>query len=91
MSRPVLPPVTPPQLRPNGEDVPLDPRIVRMVEYLDRAIRSQNVTVGVVIAAVGVLLGRKVLHHDHLERMVRDVTMAIRVGFYLNSSQKKGK
>jgi hypothetical protein len=81
----VLQNVTP---KPNGQDVGLDPRITKMVEFLDRAIRTQNVTVGVVVAAVGVLLGRKVLDPDHLERMVRDVSMAIRVGFYLNHKDK---
>jgi hypothetical protein len=84
----VLQGVTPSQPKPNGQDVPLDPKIVRMVEFLDRAIRTQNPTIGVVVAAVGVLLGRVVLGPDHLERMVRDVSMAIRVGFYLNHKDK---
>lgn len=89
---PVLHHVTPPPAttsKPNGkDDVPLDPRITRMAQFLDRAIRTQNVTVGVVVAAVGILLGRKVLSLDHLERMVKDMTTAIRVGFYLNRKDR---
>jgi hypothetical protein len=84
----VLQNVTPSQPKPNGQDPGLDPRITRMAEFLDRAIRTQDVTVGIVIAAVGVLLGKKVLDPDHLERMTRDVTTAIRVGFYLNHKDK---
>jgi hypothetical protein len=81
--------VTPaPPPKPNGGDVPLDPRIVKMVEFLDRAIRSQNVTVGVVMAAFGILLGRKIPGPDQCERMIKDVSMAIRVGFYLNRKDK---
>jgi len=92
--RSVLHRVTPPPVarrKGNGQrvdDEPLDPRIVKMVEFLDKAIRSQNVTVGVVVAAVGVLLGRKVLNHDHLERMVKDVSAAVRVGFFLSRVKK---
>ena len=82
----VLQNVTPP--KPNGQDVGLDPSIARMVEFLDRAIRTQNPTVGTVIAAVGILLGRKGMSPDNLERLLRDVTSAIRVGFYLSQSQK---
>jgi len=89
--QPVLHRATPParpQLRPRGngqmQPAPLDPKIVKMVEFLDRAIRSQNVTVGVVIAAVGVLLGRKGMSRDNLERLIHDINTAIRVGFYLD-------
>ena len=82
---PVSHDVTP---KPNGQDVPLDPRITRMVHFLDQAIRTQDPTIGVVVAAVGVLLGRKVLNPDHLERMVTDLSMATRVGFYLNRKDK---
>jgi hypothetical protein len=59
-----------------------------MVEFLDRAIRTQDPTVGVVVAAFGVLLGTKVLSHEHLERMVNDLSMATRVGFYLSRKDK---
>jgi len=77
--------------KPNGRDpdVPLDPRIVRMVEFLDRAIRSQNVTVGIVVAAVGILLGRKVARPEHLDSMVKDMSMAIRVGYFFNNDGKR--
>jgi hypothetical protein len=77
--------VTKPRL--NGQDTGLDPRITKMVDFLDRAIRTQDPTVGQVIAAVGILLGRKGLNPDNLERVIHDVTTAIRVGFYLHHSK----
>lgn len=73
-----------PQPRSNGNDPGLDPKIARMAEFLDRAIRTQNPTVGTVIAAVGILLGRKGMDPENLERVIGDVTSAIRVGFYLH-------
>jgi hypothetical protein len=73
----------------NGHDTGLDPKIVKMVDFLDRAIKTQNPTVGTVIAACGVLLGRKGMNPDNLERLIHDVTTAIRVGFYLHSSKGK--
>ena len=70
----------------------LDPKILKMVEFLDRAIRSQDTTVGVVVSAVGVLLGRKVMNTTNLEQMARDVTMAMRVGYHLaNASREEEK
>lgn len=72
----------------NGQDPGLDPRISKMVEFLDRAIRSRNETVGVVTAAVGILLGRKGMDSDNLERLIYDVTAAVRVGFYLHLINK---
>jgi hypothetical protein len=72
----------------NGLDTGLDPKIARMVEFLDRAIRTQNTTIGVVTAAVGILLGRKVGDPDNLESTVYDVTTAVRVGFYLHCISK---
>jgi len=93
-NRPVLhhvaPPV-PPQPKGNGKDHGLDPKIVEMVEFLDRAIRSKNPTVGTVIAAVGVLLGRKGMSRENLERLIHDVNTAIRVGFFLDHSTRKPK
>jgi len=68
----------------NGGDPGLDPKIARMAEFLDRAIRTQNPTVGTVIAAVGILLGRKGVDPENLERVINDVNSAIRVGFYLH-------
>jgi hypothetical protein len=79
---------TPARSRPDGQDPGLDPKITRMIEFLDRAIRSQDPTVGQVIAAVGVLLGRKGMNLDNLERLIHDVTTAIRVGFYLSQKDK---
>lgn len=75
--------------RPNGQDTGLDPKIVEMVDFLDRAIRTRNTTVGIVMAAVGILLGRKVGNVDNLPRVVHDVTTAIRVGFYLHVGKGK--
>jgi hypothetical protein len=69
----------------------LDPKILKMAEFLDRAIRSQDTTVGVVVSAVGVLLGRKVMNATNLEQMSRDVTMAMRVGYYLASASREGE
>jgi hypothetical protein len=71
----------------NGQDAPLDPKIVKMVEFLDRAIRSQNPTVGTVVAAVGILLGKKGMNPDNLERLINDVNSAIRVGFVLSRKE----
>jgi hypothetical protein len=79
--------ITKPKL--NGQDTGLDPRITKMVDFLDRAIRTQDPTVGQVVAAMGILLGRKGLNPDNLERLIHDVTTAIRVGFALH--QMKGK
>lgn len=67
----------------------LDPKILKMVEFLDRAIRSQDTTVGVVVSAVGILLGKKVMNVTNLEQMSRDVTMAMRVGFTLASIDRQ--
>jgi len=67
----------------------LDPKIIKIAEFLDRAIRSQDTTVGVVVSAVGVLLGKKVLNVANLEQMSRDVTMALRVGFYLAQASRE--
>lgn len=75
----------------NGSDAGIDPKIIAMANYLDRAIRSQNPTVGTVIAAVGILLGRKGVSYENLERLTHDITTAIRVGFYLNQASKKDK
>jgi hypothetical protein len=77
--------------KPNGRDPGLDPHIARMVDFLDRAIRTQDPTIGTVVAAVGVLLGRKAMNHDNLERLIYDVTTAVRVGFYLHLAQNKEK
>ena len=74
--------------RANGRDTGLDPKIAKMVEFLDRAIQSRNETVGVVTAAVGIILGRKGLNPDNLERLIYDVTTAVRVGFYLHCINK---
>ena len=83
-------PVAKRTLRLNGESYKqLDPKIIKMAEFLDRAIRSQDVTVGVVVSAVGVLLGRKVMDAQNLENMARDVTMAMKIGFYLASASRK--
>jgi hypothetical protein len=79
--------VAPAQSKLNGQDAPLDPKIVKMVEFLDRAIRSQNPTVGTVVAAVGILLGRKGMNSDNLERLINDVNSAIRVGFALSRKE----
>ena len=76
--------VTPSLPRSNGQDPGLDPRIASMAEFLDRAIRTRNETVGTVIAAVGLLLGRKGMDPENLERLIGDVNSAIRVGFYLH-------
>jgi len=67
----------------------LDPKILKMAEFLDRAIRSQDTTVGVVVSAVGILLGKKVMNVTNLEQMSRDVTMAMRVGFTLASIDRQ--
>jgi hypothetical protein len=75
----------------NGQDPGLDPKIVKMVDFLDRAIRTQNPTVGTVVAAVGILLGRKGMNPENLERLIYDVTSAVRVGFYLHVINSKGK
>lgn len=79
----------------NGQDPGLDPKIVHMIQFLDRALRSyqpqQNATVGIVVAAIGILLGRKGLNPENLERLIYDVDVAIRVGFYLDVISKKGK
>jgi len=70
----------------------LDPKIIKMAEFLDRAIRSQDPTIGVVVSAVGVLLGRKVMNATNLEQMVHDVSMAMRVGYHLaNASHEEDK
>lgn len=79
----------PDQPKPNGKDPGLDPKILEMVEFLDRAIRTRNTTIGVVVAAVGILLGRKVGGLDNLERLVYDVSMAVRVGYYLHVGRGK--
>jgi hypothetical protein len=76
--------VTPSQLKSNGQDPGIDPKITEMAEFLDRAIRTRNPTVGTFIAAVGILLGRKGLNPENLERVIFDVNSAIRVGFYLH-------
>ena len=81
--------IVPSQPKPNGHDGGLDPKIVRMVDFLDRAIRTQDPTVGTVIAAVGILLGRKGLSVDNLERLIHDVNSAIRVGFHLDQMSKR--
>jgi hypothetical protein len=76
--------------KPNGQDTGgLDPKIIHMVNFLDRAIRTQNTTVGTVIAAVGILLGRKGMNRDNLERLINDVNSAIRIGFYLTQNKDK--
>lgn len=75
--------VTPPP-GSNGQDHGLDPKIVKMVEFLERAVRTQNPTVGTFIAAVGLMLGKKGLNPENLERVIYDVNSAIRVGFYLH-------
>ena len=85
----VLQNVTPSQPKPNARDPGLDPKITKMVDFLDRAIRTQNPTVGTVVAAVGILLGRKGMNPDNLELLINDVNSAIRVGFYLH--HVKGK
>lgn len=72
----------------NGQDVGLDPQIVRMVGLLDRVIKPQNPTVGVVVAAMGILVGRHGMNPDNLERLIYDVTTAVRVGFYLHCINK---
>lgn len=72
----------------NGQAPGLDPRIAKMVEFLDRAIQSRNETVGVVVAALGILVGRKGMDPDNLERLIYDVTAAVRVGFYLHLMSK---
>jgi hypothetical protein len=82
------PPLPNPAHKANGRDTPLDPRIASMVSFLDRAIRTQNETVGVVVSAFGILLGRKGGTPDNLERLIYDVSMAMRVGFYLNHKDK---
>jgi ribosomal protein S3 len=74
--------VTPPS--GNGHDQGIDPKIVKMAEFLDRAIRTQNTTVGIVTAAIGIVLGRKGENPETLERMISDVNSAMRVGFYLH-------
>lgn len=75
--------VTPPP-GSNGQDPGLDPKIVKMVDFLERAVRTQNPTVGTFIAAVGIMLGRKGMNPENLERVIYDVNSAIRVGFYLH-------
>ncbi len=94
MPNPPLPPpkkvlqnVTP--SKSNGRDGGLDPKITKMVDFLDRAIRTQNPTVGTVVAAVGILLGRKGMNPDNLELLINDVNSAIRVGFYLHHIKGK--
>jgi hypothetical protein len=73
----------------NGQDVGLDPKIANMVNFLDRALRTQqNPTVGIVVAAMGILLGRHGMNPDNLERIIYDVTVAVRVGFYLHCINK---
>lgn len=92
--RKVLHNVTPPLPNPaykNGKDAGLDPRIANMVEFLDRAIRTREETVGTVVAAVGVLLGKKAMNPDNLERLIYDVSMAVRVGFYIHVTNQKDK
>jgi hypothetical protein len=88
-TRKVLQNAAPSKSKLNGRDMGLDPRIIHMVDFLDRAIRTQNPTVGTVIAAMGVLLGRKGMDPDNLERLINDVNSAIRVGFFLH--QTKGQ
>ncbi len=68
----------------NGYDYGLDPKIVKMVEFLERAVRTQNPTVGTFIAAVGIMLGKRGLNPENLERVIYDVNSAVRVGFYLH-------
>lgn len=79
----------------NGKDPGLDPKIVDMIRFLDRALRSfqpqQNATVGVVVAAIGILLGRKGVNPENLERLIYDVDVAMRVGFYLDIIHNKDK
>lgn len=75
----------------NGQDQGIDPKIIRMAEFLDRVIRSQNPTIGTVIAAVGIVLGRKGMNPQNLERLIYDVNSAIRVGFYLHYIKGKDK
>ena len=82
----VLENITP---RSNGQDVPLDPRIVKTVHLLDQVLRAQDPTIGVVVAAVGVLLGAKVMNSEQLERMVGDLSMATRVGYYITHNKEK--
>ena len=77
------------RVTPNGKDPGLDPKIVKLTDFLDRAIRTQDPTVGTVIAAVGILLGRKSMNPDNLERLIHDVTTAIRVGFALHQMRDK--
>lgn len=72
----------------NGQDPGLDPQIARMVDFLERAIRTQNPTVGVVTAAFGIVIGRHGMDPDNLERLIYDATMAMRVGFYLHLINK---
>jgi hypothetical protein len=68
----------------NGQDPGIDPKIADLAEFLDRAIRTKNTTIGTVVAAVGILLGRTGGDPDNLERLIYDVTTAVRVGFYLH-------
>ena len=68
----------------NGHDPGLDPKIAHMVDFLERAVRTQNPTVGTFIAAIGIMLGRKGMNPENLERVIYDVNSAIRVGFYLH-------
>jgi hypothetical protein len=76
----------------NGQDPGLDPKIANLIEFIDRALRTRNdVTVGMFVAAVGILLGRRSLNPDNLERIIYDVTTAVRVGFYLDVINKQGK
>lgn len=78
-----------PQSKPNGQDPGLDPKITEMVDFLERAIQTRNTTIGIVTAAVGILLGRKVGSPDNLERFIYDVTTAVKVGFYLHVGKGK--
>ena len=68
----------------NGHDPGSIRRSLSMVDFLERAVRTQNPTVGTFIAAVGILLGRKGMDPENLERLIYDVNSAIRVGFYLH-------
>jgi hypothetical protein len=82
--------------KPNGRDPGLDPKITHMVEFLDRALRAyqpqSNATVGTVTAAIGILLGRHGMNPDNLDRLIYDMTAAMRVGFYLHVINKsKGR
>jgi hypothetical protein len=76
--------VTPSQPGSNGQDHGIDQKIVMMVDFLERAVRTQNPTVGTFIAAVGLMLGKRGLDPQNLERVIFDVNSAIRVGFYLH-------